>query len=135
MSCTAISASRTSQHGLWRIASAKLWPVIIALLAVLTAFIVGSIFILITDFENLSKLGTDPIGAIGGAFGLIIQAYQSMIVGAFGDPARIMAANLDSWFKPRESKGTCNGHSINVLSFFVDRSYELKLLNPFSLPR
>ena len=65
---------------------------VVPALAVLTAFIVGSIFILITDFENLSKLGTDPIGAIGGAFGLIIQAYQSMIVGAFGDPARIMAA-------------------------------------------
>jgi simple sugar transport system permease protein len=65
---------------------------VVPALAVLTAFIVGSIFILITDFENLSRIGTDPIGAIAGASGLIIEAYQSMIVGAFGDPSRILAA-------------------------------------------
>ena len=42
-------------------------PALVPILAIITAFIVGSIFILITDFENLSKLGTDPGGAIGGA--------------------------------------------------------------------
>ncbi len=69
-----------------------LGPAVLPALAVLTAFIVGSIFILITDFENLSKLGTDPVGAIGGAFGLIIEAYRSMILGAFGDPGNVAAA-------------------------------------------
>ena len=44
-------------------------PAVIPILAVITAFIVGSFFILITDFENLSKLGTDPVGAITGALG------------------------------------------------------------------
>ncbi len=72
-----------------------LGPAVVPALAVLTAFLVGSIFILITDFENLSKLGTDPLGALGGAFGTIIEAYRSMIVGAFGDPARIAAALQD----------------------------------------
>ena len=42
-----------------------LGPALVPALAVLTAFIVGSIFILITDFENLQRLGTDPLGAIG----------------------------------------------------------------------
>ena len=70
-------------------------PALVPILAVVTAFIVGSIFILITDFENLSKLGTDPGGAIGGALGTIVNAYSAMAVGALGDPARISAAIAD----------------------------------------
>ncbi len=35
-------------------------PALVPILAIITAFIVGSIFILITDFENLSKLGHGP---------------------------------------------------------------------------
>jgi len=75
--------------------AAALRPAFVPLLAIITAFIVGSIFILITDFENLSRLGTDPVGAIGGALGTIGQAYASMAVGALGDPARIAAALAD----------------------------------------
>ncbi|MEO5964665.1 MAG: ABC transporter permease [Candidatus Limnocylindrales bacterium] len=67
-------------------------PAFVPLLAIITAFIVGSIFILVTDFENLSKLGTDPVGAIGGALNTIVSAYSAMLLGALGDPARISAA-------------------------------------------
>ncbi len=67
-------------------------PAVVPILAVLSAFIVGSIFILITDFENLQRLGTDPAGAIGGAISTILEAYKSLILGALGDPARIAAA-------------------------------------------
>ncbi len=69
-----------------------LGPAVVPILAVVSAFIVGSVFILITDFDNLQRLGTDPIGAIGGAFSKIIEAYKSLILGALGDPARIAAA-------------------------------------------
>ena len=67
-------------------------PAVVPTLAILTAFIVGSIFILITDFANLQRLGTDPAGAIGGAFSGVIEAYKSLLVGAFGDPSNIVAA-------------------------------------------
>jgi simple sugar transport system permease protein len=70
-------------------------PAVIPILAVVTAFIVGSIVILITDFENLAKLGTDPVGAATGALGTVGNAYYSMLVGAIGDPARIGAALSD----------------------------------------
>jgi simple sugar transport system permease protein len=70
-------------------------PAAIPILAVVTAFIVGSIFILITDFENLARLGTDPVGAIGGALGTIGNAYYAMVIGALGDPAKISAALAD----------------------------------------
>ncbi|HEX5826639.1 MAG TPA: ABC transporter permease [Candidatus Limnocylindrales bacterium] len=73
----------------------RLRPAVVPLLAILTAFIFGSIFILITDFENLAKLGTDPAGAIGGAIGTVFNAYSAMVLGAFGDPAKIQAALAD----------------------------------------
>ena len=81
-------------HGRCRVTRLRrlLGPMLVPFLAIVTAFIVGSLFILITDFDNLSKLGTDPAGAIGGAFGNILNAYGSMAVGALGDPAKVQAA-------------------------------------------
>jgi len=73
----------------------RIKPLLVPILAIVTAFLVGSIFILITDFENLSKLGTDPLGAIGGALGTIANAYTSMVIGALGDPAKFVAAFAD----------------------------------------
>jgi simple sugar transport system permease protein len=73
----------------------RLRPALIPLLAIITAFIVGSIFILITDFENLAKLGTDPAAAIGGAFQTVVNAYGAMVVGALGDPPKFQAALAD----------------------------------------
>ena len=70
-------------------------PAVIPILAVITAFIVGSFFILITDFQSLSKIGTDPVGAITGALGTIGTAYYAMVIGALGDPAKIAAALAD----------------------------------------
>jgi general nucleoside transport system permease protein len=73
-------------------------------LAIVTALIVGAIVIVLTDFQNLAKLGTDPGHAlfyietvngktvIGGAIGGVINAYGAMLQGAFGDPGRIVAA-------------------------------------------
>jgi simple sugar transport system permease protein len=65
------------------------------MLAIVSAFIVGSVVILVTDFENLERLGTDPVAAITGALGTIGSAYQAMLIGALGDPARIAAALAD----------------------------------------
>lgn len=67
-------------------------PAFVPALAVVTAFIVGSLFILVTDFQNLSRLGADPAGALGGAVNTILLAYHSLIVGALGDPARFATA-------------------------------------------
>jgi simple sugar transport system permease protein len=70
-------------------------PAVIPILAIVTAFIVGSIFILITDFKHLALLPTDPVGAIAGALGTIGEAYWSMLIGAIGDPTKIAAAIAD----------------------------------------
>jgi general nucleoside transport system permease protein len=66
-------------------------PALVPVLAVLSAFALGSIFIIITDFQNLSKLGSEPLDALVGAIGTVFSAYGAMIVGAFGDPGTILA--------------------------------------------
>ena len=44
-------------------------------LALFTAFLLGAILIVLTDFEHLGQIGSDPLGAIGGAFGGVIEGY------------------------------------------------------------
>jgi simple sugar transport system permease protein len=61
-------------------------------LAVATALILGGVVIILTDFENLSKIGTDPIGAITSAVGGVVSGYGALLSGAFGDIDRIRHA-------------------------------------------
>jgi ABC-type uncharacterized transport system permease subunit len=61
-------------------------------LGLVTAFILGAIIIVLTDFEHLALIGSDPLGAIGGALAVVVEGYVSMFAGALGDPGRILAA-------------------------------------------
>jgi simple sugar transport system permease protein len=61
-------------------------------LAVLTALGLGAIVIVLTDFEHLRDLGSDPLGAIGGAIDLMLRGYGAMLSGALVDPGRVIAA-------------------------------------------
>jgi simple sugar transport system permease protein len=61
-------------------------------LAVITALLLGGVVIIITDFENLSRIGEDPAGALGGALGGVVNGYGAMLAGAFGNPERFAAA-------------------------------------------
>jgi ABC-type uncharacterized transport system permease subunit len=65
---------------------------IVPTLAVITALLLGAIVIILTDFNNLSKIGTDPLAALGGAAGGVLNGYGAMLSGAFGDPGRILTA-------------------------------------------
>jgi ABC-type uncharacterized transport system permease subunit len=61
-------------------------------LALITAFVIGAFVIVLTDFEHLAKLGTDPVGAIGGAIDVVIRGYGAIVAQAIGDPGRILKA-------------------------------------------
>jgi simple sugar transport system permease protein len=77
---------------------------LVPVLSVITALLVGAIVIILTDFESLAKLTTDPARAlfwvedvngktqISGAIGGVVKGYGAMLAGAFGDPARILTA-------------------------------------------
>ena len=70
----------------------ELRPAVIPVLALVTAFVLGAIVIVLTDFEHLGQLGTDPVAAIGGALAGVIDGYGAMFGGAIGNPDRIVAA-------------------------------------------
>jgi simple sugar transport system permease protein len=61
-------------------------------LALVTAFLLGAIVIVLTDFEHLQHLGSDPVAALGGAVRGVVDGYGAMFSGAIGDPARILGA-------------------------------------------
>jgi ABC-type uncharacterized transport system permease subunit len=65
---------------------------VIPVLALVTAFLLGGVVIALTDVDHLKTIGTDPVGAIGGAIGTVIRSYGAMLSGAIGDPGRILTA-------------------------------------------
>jgi simple sugar transport system permease protein len=65
---------------------------LVPILAVVTALLFGAVVIVITDFRSLSQIGTNPVAAITGALGGVINGYGAMLSGAFGDPTRIITA-------------------------------------------
>jgi len=85
-------------------ARAFLRRALVPTLSVVTALLVGAIIIVLTDFEALAKIGSDPARAlfwvetvngktvISGAIGGVVNAYGAMLSGAFGDPGRIITA-------------------------------------------
>jgi len=63
-------------------------------LALVTAFLIGAILIVLTDVEHLQHIGSDPVGALSRAIGRALVGYGSMASGAIGDPGLILAAIL-----------------------------------------
>ena len=65
---------------------------VVPTLALISAFFLGAILIVLTDFEHLQRLGSDPLAALTGAIGGVFDGYGAMFAGAIGDPGRILAA-------------------------------------------
>ena len=42
-------------------------------LALVTAFLLGAVLIVLTDLEHLALLGSDPAAALAGAFGTVAE--------------------------------------------------------------
>ena len=56
-------------------------------LSMLAAFLVGAVFIFLTDVEMWQGFATDPLGAIFLGLGRVAASYWALLRGAFGDPA------------------------------------------------
>ena len=70
-------------NSLRRIGSALRLPA----LSMLAAFLVGAVFIFLTDVEMWQGFATDPLGAIFLGLGRVAASYWALLRGAFGDPA------------------------------------------------
>ena len=70
----------------------RLRPLAIPILAVISAFIVGSLFLIFTDIPALQVLPTQPLDFLGTALGNVIKAYAALLTGSLGDPTRFADA-------------------------------------------
>lgn len=71
----------------------RLRPAVIPILAVISAFIVGSVFLIFTDIPALQQLfGGQPLGFLGTALGNVVKAYTALLTGSLGDPSRFADA-------------------------------------------
>jgi ABC-type uncharacterized transport system permease subunit len=61
-------------------------------LALLSAFLVGGIVLILSDLEFYSKVSTNPLGTIEASFGRVVVAYWELLKGAFGDIPKMSAA-------------------------------------------
>jgi simple sugar transport system permease protein len=64
----------------------------VPVLALVTAFLIGAVLIVVTDFDHLKDIGTDPLGAIGGAVDVVLRGYGALLTRSIGDPGRIATA-------------------------------------------
>ncbi len=61
-------------------------------LAILSAFIVGGIVLILSDLEFYSKFAADPGGTLFASFQRVGLAYWELLKGAFGDPGKLTTA-------------------------------------------
>jgi simple sugar transport system permease protein len=67
----------------------------VPVLAILTAFIVGSVVIVLSDLEVLAALRNffaAPVAALAAMWRAISTAYGALLEGALGNPAQIVSA-------------------------------------------
>ncbi|MBI2762248.1 MAG: ABC transporter permease [Chloroflexi bacterium] len=61
-------------------------------LAIISAFIVGGVVLIFSDLEFYAAFPGDPLGTLAASLGRVGSAYGALIVGALGDPGKIVAA-------------------------------------------
>lgn len=75
----------------------------IPILAVISAFVVGSLFLIFTDIPALQLLPGKPVDFLAKAIGNVLNAYGALLTGAIGDPKSFADAfsqgTPDAWAK------------------------------------
>ncbi len=61
-------------------------------LAIVSAFLVGGIVLIFSDLEFYEKFPLDPLGTFVESLSRIEKAYGALVLGALGDPGKIVAA-------------------------------------------
>lgn len=89
--------AKTSPQGrkyFWNILSDELAKssFLLVILAVFSGLILGGIVIILTTQEVYTAFGISFIDGIKITFNAVIKTYSSMLIGAFGDPAKIISA-------------------------------------------
>lgn len=70
----------------------RLRGIALPFLALLTAFILGGVVIVLTDAGLLEMWGSDPIAAIGASWAAVAGTYGALLRGSIGDPGQLIGA-------------------------------------------
>ena len=66
--------------------------IVLPALALLIAFAVGGVVIILTDFELLALWSSDPLAAIAASWSAVSSTYGALLRGAIGDPGQLLGA-------------------------------------------
>ena len=84
----------------------RLRALLLPVLALITAFVVGGIIIVVTDERLLGLWGSDPLAAIGGSWSAVADAYGALLRGSVGDPAALIGSLIArDWDGVRQAFG------------------------------
>ena len=87
-------------------ATRMLRGLLLPVLAVLTAFVVGALVIILTDEALLGLWVSDPVAAMGGSWSAVMDSYGALLRGSIGDPARLIGALLVlDWLEVKRAFG------------------------------
>ena len=71
---------------------ATLRALLLPILALLSAFAIGGVIIVLTDAALLGLWASDPASAIGASWSAVASAYSALLRGSIGDPGRLISA-------------------------------------------
>ena len=71
---------------------ATLRALLLPILALLSAFAIGGVIIVVTDAALLGLWASDPASAIGASWSAVANAYSALLRGSIGDPGRLISA-------------------------------------------
>ena len=88
-----VPAPRNPQPPAWRSgALRRLRGLVLPALALFSAFVVGAIVIVLTDFEIMGMWGSDPGAALGASWSSVMDSYGALLRGSIGDPGKLFSA-------------------------------------------
>ncbi|HEX2142167.1 MAG TPA: ABC transporter permease [Candidatus Limnocylindria bacterium] len=61
-------------------------------LALVSAFVIGGLIIVLTDAEAMGLWTSDPLAALGRSWSIVYDSYSALLRGSIGDPIRLFGA-------------------------------------------
>ena len=87
-------------------AGRALRSLLLPVLAILSAFVVGALIIILSDAEAMGLMTSDPLAALARGWTVVMDSYGALLRGSIGDPVRLfnVIVALD-WVEVRQTFG------------------------------
>ena len=87
-------------------AGRALRSLLLPVLAILSAFVVGALIIILSDAEAMGLMTSDPLAALARGWTVVMDSYGALLRGSIGDPVRLFNAIVAlDWVEVRQTFG------------------------------